>query len=143
MATTNDVQGDKPRPTALERQVQTLTAAVECLTKQNNNLEEQLPQKNAGHGTQEEDQEGTNAEQRDREGPEGSNAPSRQERQDMSRPSVIDTAPPHIVAEIQTMKERMDLMINALKGRVSNDLDDLVHRTDSPFTTSVNSYPLP
>ena len=40
------------------------------------------------------------------------------------------------------MKERMDLMTNALKGRVSNDLDDLVHRTDSPFTTSVNSFPL-
>ena len=37
----------------------------------------------------------------------------------------------------------MDIMINALKGRVSNNLDDLVHRTDSPFTMSVNSFPLP
>ena len=37
----------------------------------------------------------------------------------------------------------MDVMINALKGRVSNDLDDLVNRTDSLFTTSVNSFPLP
>ena len=36
----------------------------------------------------------------------------------------------------------MDLMMNALKGRVSSDFDDLVHRTDSPFTTSVNSFPL-
>ena len=43
MATTNDVQGDEPlRPTALERQVQTLAAAVERLTKQNHDLEEQL-----------------------------------------------------------------------------------------------------
>ena len=33
--------------------------------------------------------------------------------------------------------------MNALKGRVSNDLDDLVNRIDSPFTTSVNSFPLP
>ena len=33
--------------------------------------------------------------------------------------------------------------MNALKGRVSNDLDDLVNRTDSTFTTSVNSFPLP
>ena len=40
------------------------------------------------------------------------------------------------------MKERMDLMINALRGRVSNDLDELVHRTDSPFTTLVTSFPL-
>ena len=36
----------------------------------------------------------------------------------------------------------MDLMMNALRGRVSSDLDDLVHQTDSPFTTSVNSFPL-
>ena len=60
----------------------------------------------------------------------------------MSRPSVTDIAPPHIVAEMQMMKERMDLMMNAFRGRVSNDLDDLVHRTNSPFTKSVNSFPL-
>ena len=34
-------------------------------------------------------------------------------------------------------------MMNMLKGRFSSDLDDLVHRTDSPFTMSVNSFPLP
>ena len=45
--------------------------------------------------------------------------------------------------EMQAMKEQMEVMMNALKGRVSNDLDDLVNRTDSPFTTSVNSFPLP
>ena len=76
------------------------------------------------------------------EGSEGSNAPSRLERQDTSRPSIIDTAPPHIVAEMQMMKERMDFLINALRGKVSSDLDDLVHRIDSPFTTSINSFPL-
>ena len=65
MVTTNDVQGDEPHPIALERQVQTLTATMECLTKQNNDLEEQLRQKNVGPGTQEEDQEGTSAERRD------------------------------------------------------------------------------
>ena len=52
-------------------------------------------------------------------------------------------APPHIVEQMQMMRERMDLMMNALRGRVSSDLDDLVHRTDSSFTTSVNSFPLP
>ena len=40
MATTTNNQGDEPRTTALERQVQTLVAAVECLTKQNYDLEE-------------------------------------------------------------------------------------------------------
>ena len=37
----------------------------------------------------------------------------------------------------------MEVMMNAFKGRMSNDLDVLVNRTDSPFTTSVNSFPLP
>ena len=41
------------------------------------------------------------------------------------------------------MKEHMDFMMNALRRQVSSDLDDLVHRIDSPFTTSVTSFPLP
>ena len=58
MAKTNNVQGDEPRATALDRHVQTLTAAVERLTQQNHDMEEQLHQRNARHHTQEEDQEG-------------------------------------------------------------------------------------
>ena len=45
----------------------------------------------------------------------------------MRRPSITDTAPSHIVIEMQMMKEWMDLMLNTLKGRVFNDLEDLVH----------------
>ena len=138
--TTKNIQGDKPHPTALERQVQTLTVAMERLTRQNQTLEEQLRQKNAAMGNQEEDQEGASADHRNQEGPEGSNAPNRL---DVSRPFVTDTASPHIVEEMQIMKERMECMMNALKGRVSSDLDDLVHRTDSTFTAFVNSFPLP
>ena len=41
------------------------------------------------------------------------------------------------------MKERMDFMMNSLRGRVSSNLDDLVHRTNSPFTASTTSFPLP
>ena len=143
MATTTNNQGDEPRPTALERQVQTLIATVERLTKQNHVLEEQLHQKNVVMDTQEEDQKGTNVERRNQEESEGSNAPSRPERQDTSRPSITDTVPPHIVTEMQMMKELMDFMMNALRGQVSSDLNDLVHRTDSPFTVFVTSFPLP
>ena len=78
MATTNNVHEDEPRSSALERQVQTLAAAVERLTKQNQILEEQLRRK-VGHGAQEEDQEDTSAERQDQEGPEGSNVLSRPE----------------------------------------------------------------
>ena len=45
MATINNVQGDEPQPTALEKQVQVLIAAVERLTRQNQVLEEQLHRK--------------------------------------------------------------------------------------------------
>ena len=143
MATTNNVQEDEqPRSTALERQVQTLAAAVECLTKQNHDLEEQLRQKDAGHNIQEENQ-GDSSERRGLERLEGSNEPCRLERRNLSMPSLTDTTPPPILAEMQAMKEQIEVMMNALKGRVSSDLDDLVNRTDSPFTTQVNSCPLP
>ena len=44
---------------------------------------------------------------------------------------------------MQAMKEQMEVMMNALKGRVFSDLDDLVNKTDSLFTLSVKSFPLP
>ena len=48
-----------------------------------------------------------------------------------------------MVAEMQMMKERMDFMINAFKGWVLNDLNELVHQTDSPFTAPITLFPLP
>ena len=47
-----------------------------------------------------------------------------------------------IITEMQAMKEQMEVIMNALKGQVSSDLDDLVNRTDSQFTASVNCFPL-
>ena len=41
------------------------------------------------------------------------------------------------------MKEKMDMMMNAMKDHVYTSLDELVHRTDSPFIASVTSFPLP
>ena len=106
MATTNNIQGDElPRSTALERQVQTLMAVVEHLTQQNHDLVEQLRQRDVRHNVQEENQEGNRTKRRDQERLEGSNAPSRPERQNMSLPSLMDTTPPPIVAEMQAMKE--------------------------------------
>ena len=117
--------------------------AVERLTKQNCDLEEQLRQKNATPENQGDDQEGTNADRRNQEGPQASNTLSNPERQNVSLPSLADTTPPPIIVKMQAMKEQMEVMMNALKGRVSSDLDDLVNRTDSPFTAPINSFPLP
>ena len=55
----------------------------------------------------------------------------------------MDTTPPPIIAEMQAMKEQMEVMMNALKGRVFSDLDDLVNKADSLFTPSINSFSLP
>ena len=116
MATTNNVQGDEPsKSTALERQVQTLMVAVERLTKQNHDLEEQLRQKDAGHDVQEENQ-GDSSKRGGLKRPEGSNEPSRPERRNLSMPSLMDTASPPIFTEMQAMKEQMEVMMNALKG---------------------------
>ena len=67
----------------------------------------------------------------------------RPERQDTSRLSTTNAAPNHMVTEMQMMKERMDFMMNALRGQVSSDLDDFFHRTDSSVTASVTLFPLP
>ena len=48
-----------------------------------------------------------------------------------------------MAAELQMMKEMMDFMMNALKGRVSNDFDELVHQMDWPFIAPITSFPLP
>ena len=49
----------------------------------------------------------------------------------------------HMAQEMQTIKEKMYLMMNALKGWMSTSLDKLVHCINSPFTTLVTSFPLP
>lgn len=41
------------------------------------------------------------------------------------------------------MKDKMDMVMNAMRGRASSNLDELVHLTDSLFTAQVTSCPLP
>ena len=55
----------------------------------------------------------------------------------------MDMISPLVVTEIEAIKEQMEVMMNALKGRVSSDLDDFVNWTDSSFTAFVNCFPLP
>ena len=45
-------------------------------------------------GNQEEDQEGASVDRKNQERPEGSNAPSKPERQNISLLTLMDTAPP-------------------------------------------------
>ena len=41
------------------------------------------------------------------------------------------------------MKEKMDIMMNTMRGWVSTNLDKLVHRTDFLFIAQVTSFPFP
>ena len=40
------------------------------------------------------------------------------------------------------MKEKMDMMMSALRGQVSTNLGELVQQNDSPFTVQMTSFPL-
>ena len=48
---------------------------------------------------------------------------------------------PHLEREIDQIRRVMDEMRENM--RRTSHVDDLVHRTDSPFITSINSHPLP
>ena len=48
---------------------------------------------------------------------------------------------PHLKEEMDQMKKVMEEM--KANMRRANPIEDLVHRTDSPFTTSINGHPLP
>lgn len=44
---------------------------------------------------------------------------------------------------MQVIKEKMDMLMNAMRGQVSTNLNELVHQTDSPFTAQAISFLLP
>ena len=48
---------------------------------------------------------------------------------------------PHLKEEMDQMKKVMEEMKENM--RKTNPIEDLVHRTDSPFTTSINGHLLP
>ena len=45
--------------------------------------------------------------------------------------------------EMKAMRAQMGEMKDEFKGRAAKNLDDLVHGTDSPFTKTETSFPLP
>ena len=59
---------------------------------------------------------------------------------DQSRGTVTRRVP-HLEREIDQMKRSMEEMKDSM--RRANHVDDLVHKIDSPFITSITSHPLP
>ena len=55
--------------------------------------------------------------QRERKDQEESNIPSKQERQkDMDCPFELESSVMHMAQDMEMMKEKMDIMMNAMKG---------------------------
>ena len=54
---------------------------------------------------------------------------------------IVTWKVPHLEREMDQMKRAMEEMKDSM--RRANYVDDLVHRTDSPFTASITSHPLP
>lgn len=48
-----------------------------------------------------------------------------------------------MVPNMQTMKDKMDMMMNHMRERVATNLDNLVHCTNFSFTAQIASCPLP
>ena len=67
---------------------------------------------------------------------EGENA----EPKNQSR-GIVSRRVPHLEKEMDQIRKIMDEM--KVNMRRANPVDDLVHRTDSPFMASINSHPLP
>ena len=107
---------------ALAQQVQALTAIVEELTKQNQEMKLRLQQE----------------ENRSKGNPEDEG--NSQRRSDHQRPISPDDQNSDLLRE---MRKEMDELRSAIKEKTERSVDKLVKATDSPFTTAVLECPVP
>uniref|UniRef100_A0A2N9FJJ2 Uncharacterized protein n=1 Tax=Fagus sylvatica TaxID=28930 RepID=A0A2N9FJJ2_FAGSY len=134
-----------PEMAAMEKQVRDLTANLQELTRQNQTLNQKLQQ----HETEKEKQrdKGKSKERGDAESRQEQQQEHRQEQEDETKGE--NTRMPYEEStakweqEIKAMKAQLGEMKDEFKGRATRNLDTLVHKTDSPFTEKVISFPLP
>ena len=115
------------QPSSIQH-VQSMAAAKAELTSQNQELTREL---NSRRQHRERNTEGHTQSQEDRRNVE----PKSQSRGTTSR------RVPHLEKKMDQMRKVMDEMRENM--RRANPVEDLVHRTDSPFTALINGYPLP
>ena len=104
--------------------VQSMAVAMAELTRQNQELTRELNSRRQHH-------EGHTQSQEDRR-----NAESESQSRGTTSRRV-----PHLEKEMDQMRKVIDEMRENM--RTANPVEDLVHRTDSPFTTLINGHPLP
>ncbi|XP_030924206.1 uncharacterized protein LOC115951026 [Quercus lobata] len=122
-----DRQSAPVMQTSSVQNMQSMAAAMAELTRQNQELRMEISQRRQTR----EEHAGQTQGHGDRENTEVGS----QFRGTTSR------AVPHLKEEMDQMKKVMEEMKENM--RRTNPIEDLVHRTDSPFTASINGHPLP
>ena len=120
-----------PNPVVMAQQIQALTANVQELKKQNEDLKQRVHSK------------GTNTSQswRNRNDNDNEVHSPGNNRRETSQYSAQST---HGNAQMmKNMRKELDEIKNAMKGKIVINLDGMIKRTDSPFTASVLECPLP
>ena len=109
-----------------QQQIQALLAYVEELTHQNEELQKTMESQNAEHRRtieiQNEDESNSQATRKDR---------------------TLGDDSSRMENELRNMRKEMDELRSAMKDKGGENLDGMIRRTDSPFTTEVLNYPLP
>ena len=110
------VSSTNPDPAALALQIQSLSATMEELTRQNQEMKQRLLQE--------------------------SNRANRGDDEDSNRrrTSTLEEASSDLLREI---RKEMDELRNAIKGKTYQSLERIVQKTDSPFTMVVQECPVP
>ena len=115
-----------PDSTALALQIQTLTPSVEELTRQNQEMRSQLQHEENHSPTRTRMNRNDDGESHRRD--------------DHRWPNTFDEANLDLLSE---MRREMDELRNAIKEKTNCNLDGMVRRMDSPFTTKVLECPMP
>ena len=117
--------------TALALQVQTLITIIEELTRQNQEIRQQLQleENRPPKGIE------TSRNEDEAQGPENS-----YERDGSRRTKWFDGVCDNL---LRSIRKEMDELKSAMKEKTAKNLDGMVKRTDSPFTTNVLECPLP
>ena len=114
-----------PHSAALAQQVQALTATIEELTRQNQEMKLWL-------------QQVQQAQQESKGNPDEEGESHR--RSAHRRPATLDEQNSDLLQEV---RKEMDELRNALKEKTDRSVDRMVRAIDSPFTTAVLECPVP
>jgi len=107
-----------------------MATAMTELTRQNQELTQEINQRRQRH------EQCTKGQAQNQEVREGENF----ERENQLKGTTSHRVP-HLEREMDQMRRAMEEMRENIRRK--NHVDDLIHRTDSPFVASINSHPLP